>query len=151
MFPLMTELPFTAAQVAAATRLMLRIAHVDGAGTAEEVALIRQFYAACHDAEGCFPEFESIAASRDEGAVTATDFPDAGQREMIVALCLMVAYADGALSDAERTAVGLAADGLGIAPDRVEAILAQVKDHMLAQLARLPDAESVAAVAKELG
>ncbi len=150
MFPLMTELPLTPAQVIAATRLMLHIAHIDGARTAEEVALIRQFYDACRTATADFLAFETLDG---QGAanVTASDFPDAGQRDMIVALCVMVAYADGELSAAESAAVGNAARSLGLTDERVEQIIALVKDHMLAQLARLPDAASVAVVAKELG
>jgi DnaJ-domain-containing protein 1 len=83
--------------------------------------------------------------------VVAADFPDAGHRDMILALCIMVAYADGDYSAAERTAVLAAAASLGASGERVEQILAQVKDYMLAQLAHLPDAASVAVVAKELG
>jgi len=52
---------------------------------------------------------------------------------------------------AERAAVSQAADNLGVSSDRVEHILAQIKDYMLAHLSGLPDAGSVAAVAKELG
>ena len=52
---------------------------------------------------------------------------------------------------AERTAVGRAAGNLDVASDRVEHILAQIKDYMLAHLSGLPDAGSVAVVAKELG
>jgi anti-sigma factor RsiW len=63
----------------------------------------------------------------------------------------MVAYADGELSAAERTAVNSAARSLGLADERVDQVLAQVKDYMLTQLTQLPDAASVAVVAKELG
>ena len=63
----------------------------------------------------------------------------------------MVAYADGELSAAERAAVSKVAGNLGLAADRVEHILAQIKDFMLSHLSGLPDAGSVAVVAKELG
>jgi uncharacterized tellurite resistance protein B-like protein len=151
MFPRMTELPLAPAQVVAATRLMLHIAHVDGAGTAEEVALIRQFYDASRDASADFPAFDTIEAGQGAGAVSARDFPDPGHRDMIIALCLMAAYADGELSAAERAAVSKVAGKLELSPDHVEHILAQIKDFMLSHLAKLPDAGSVAAVAKELG
>lgn len=151
MFPLMTELPLTPSQVVAATRLMLHVAHVDGAGTVEEVALIRQFYDATRTASADSPAFETLDGGRGAADVSTADFPDAGHRDMLVALCVMVAYADGELSTPERATVERAAAGLGLAADRVEAILAQVKDYMLAQLSRLPDAASVVVVAKELG
>lgn len=151
MFPLMTELPLTSAQVVAATRVVLHIAHVDGPGTAEEVALIHQFYDACRNASTDFPAFDSIEAGKGADVVSARDFPDPGHRDMILALCLMVAYADGELSAAERAAVSKVAGNLDLAADRVEQILAQIKDFMLAHLSGLPDAGSVAVVAKELG
>jgi len=151
MFPRMTELPLTPAQFVAATRLMLHVAHVDGAGTAEEVALIREFYDACRDASAQFPAFDTIEAGQGADTVSVRDFPDPGHRDMIIALCLMVAYADGELSAAERAAVSKVAGNLDLAADRVEHILAQIKDSMLAQLARLPDSGSIAVVAKELG
>jgi hypothetical protein len=44
MFPLLENVSLDADQSIAATRLLLRIAHVDGAKTAEEVALIRWFH-----------------------------------------------------------------------------------------------------------
>lgn len=151
MFPLMTELPLAPAQLVAATRLLLHVAHVDGARSAEEVALIRQFYDACRTAGADFPAFESLDGGEGADAVSARDFPDAGHRDMLLALCLMVAYADGELSAAERTAIAKVARGFGLDDARVEQVLALVKDYMLAQLAHLPDAASVALVAKELG
>ena len=149
MFPLMTELPLTPAQVVAATRLMLHVAHIDGARTDEEVALIRQFYDSFRAGTPSIPEFNSLDASHEK--TSAQDFPDPGHRDMLLALCLMVAYADGELSAAESAAVNEAAARLEVAEAHVNEILAQVKDFMLSQLARLPDTASVAAVAKELG
>lgn len=153
MFPLMTERPLSAAQVVAATRLVLHIARVDDAGTAEEVALLRQFYDACRAAGtgADFPAFDTIKDGQGSDVISVRDFPDPGHRDMVIALCLMVAYADGELSASERAAVSKAANDLGLAADHVERILAQIKDFMLAHLSGLPDASSVAAVAKELG
>lgn len=153
MFSLMTEQPLAPAQVLAATRLMLQIAHIDGARSAEEAALIRQFYEAGRAvtaAASDLPDFDIVAAAPG-GAITAADFPDPRHRDMIVALCLMVAYADGKLSAAESAAVALVARDLGLGETRQGEILALIKDHLLAQLAHLPDADSVAVVAKELG
>lgn len=151
MFPLMTETPLSPVQIVTATRLMLGIAHVDGACTTQEEALIRQFYDGSRTASTDFLSFDALVAERGVVSVAAGDFSDTGQRDMIVALCIMVAFADGDYSAAERAAVVAAAASLGLNAERVEQILAQVKDYMLAQLAHLPDAASVAVVAKELG
>ena len=40
---------------------------------------------------------------------------------------------------------------LGVDSERFAQVLALVKDHLLAQFARLPDTGSIVAVAKELG
>lgn len=149
MFPLLTDQPMTPAQIEAVTRLLLHIAHVDGARTAEEVVLIREFYDSCRSDGAGFADFDTLAAHGD--AANAIDFPDTVQREMLLALCLMVAYADGEFSSSERAAIEAAASRLQVSGEQLKAIEAQVKDYILARLAHLPDAASVAAVARELG
>ena len=152
MFPLKTDTPFTPDQVVEVTRAMLQIAYVDGAGSAEEVAMIGQFYDGFRDSEaGEWPKFETI--SRDFGAasLSADKFPDAEQREMILATCIMVAFADGVMTEDELSALAEMSENLRISNERFAEILALVKDFMLMQLAGLPDTESIMAVARELG
>ena len=148
MFPLLADVSLDTDQTIAATRLLLHIAHVDGAQTAEEVALIRSFYEGAGDG-ATWPDFASLQPVR-AGEFNQT-FAEPAQRDLVVAFCLMVAYADGALSADELSAVAAVANGIGMSPVRVDELLALVKDHMLAQFARLPDAASVATVARELG
>ena len=150
MFPLETETPLTQDQVVAMTRLMLHVAHVDGASTTEEVALIRAFYEGCAESGKDWENFATLAANTATPTISPCDFADAGQREMAAATCLMVAWADGAYSSQEATAVQNVANKLGIDSERFAQVTALVKDHMLAQFARLPDTASVVAVAKEL-
>lgn len=140
------EITLDANQTTAATALMLRVAHVDGCRTAEEVALIRAFYDASRAAD--WPDFESLSANT---RYAMTDFPEPGQRDLVVASCLLVAYADGSLTADELASVRELASDIGMPPARVDELLALVKEHMLARLALLPDAASVAAVAHELG
>lgn len=152
MFPLKTDTPFTPEQVVEVTRAMLRIAHVDGAGTAEEVAMIGQFYDGFRNSEtGEWPGYETIGRDFGGASLYADLFPDAGQREMIVATCIMVAFADGEMTEDELSALGKLSENLRINGDRFEEILALVKDFMLMQLAGLPDTASIMAVARELG
>jgi len=149
MFPLLENVSLNADQSLAATRLLLRIAHVDGARTAEEVALIRWF----HDSGPASvdrPAFDTLQET-GQGGEFAETFSEAGQRDLVLATCLMVAYADGALTAEELSAVRGVAEEIGTPAGRVDELLALVKDYMLAQLARLPDAGSVAVVARELG
>ena len=147
MFPMMSQVTLTPPQMAAATCAMLRIAHVDEASTAEEVELIRTFYG---DGAGG-PRFDALLGSYASTSASAADFADAGARELVLATCIMVAYADGELSAPERAGLHTLATDLGVDSGRFEHLLALVKDQMLARLAGLPDAGSVAAVARELG
>ena len=148
MFPLLANVSLDTDQTIAATRLLLHIAHVDGAQTAEEVALIRSFYEGAGEG-ATWPDFAALQPVR-AGEFSQT-FGEPAQRDLVVAFCLMVAYADGTLSADELSAVAAVAAGIGMPPARVDELLALVKDHMLAQFARLPDAASVATVARELG
>ena len=152
MFPLKTDTPFTRDQVVAVTRAMLQIAHVDGAGTAEEVAMIGQFYDGFRNLGGQeWPGFETVSRDFMKTSVSADVFPDAEQREMIVATCIMVAFADGEMTGDELSALRTMAKSLNITNDRFEQILALVKDHMMSHLSGLPDTASIIAVARELG
>lgn len=151
MFPLKTDTSLTQEQVVAITRLMLQVAHVDGEKTAEEVVLIRTFYEGCTKASKGWQDFVSLADESAVPTITASDFADQEQREMALATCLMVAWADGAFSPREDEAVRSIAVRLGVDNDRFGQVLALVKDHLLAQFARLPDTGSIVAVAKELG
>lgn len=147
MIPHIQEVVMSRAQIVAVTAAMLRIAHVDGAGTAEEVALIRSFYG--DDAAG--PPFDKLLAGYADVRASAADFPEPAARELVLALGMMVAFADGQLSAAETAALQALGADLGVAADRYDHLLALVKDDMLGRLAALPDAGSVARVARELG
>lgn len=140
----------TQSAVVAASIAMLKIAHTDGVHQAE-VDLIRSFYTGCANGAD-WPSFDNILQqSSKDVQIDAAAFNSGEEREGTVALCMMTAYADGSFSDAEAAAVRAIAGALGVTQDRLDAILALVKDDMLAHLSHLPDAGSVAQVAKELG
>jgi len=152
MFPLKTDTPFTREQVVEVTRALLQIAHVDSAGTAEEVAMVGQFYEGFRKSNGGeWPGFETISNDISGVSLSTELFPDVEQREMIVATCIMVAFADGVMSEKEQAAVRSMSENLSVSSDRFVQILELVKDFMLMQLSALPDPESIMAVARELG
>ncbi len=148
MFPFSQIESLSNAAILAITQAMLKIAGVDGLQPAE-LDLIRDFYQ--NSGGAGLPEFATLQEKAplnrhiDHHAVTS-----AAEKEMLLALCVMTGYADGGLSTAELAAIQSIANDIGTA-DRLDAIVAQVKDYMLAQLAHLPDAASVAKVARELG
>ena len=135
-------LPFAAAshltdtEVGIATRAMLRVAHTEGGIETAGLPLFDDILADC---------------AGGSGHIDAARFIENGNRELLMTLCILTAYADGHCSAQEQAVLqGLAAD-MGLEPARLEALQAVVKDQLLASLSHLPDVASVAAVARELG
>jgi uncharacterized membrane protein YebE (DUF533 family) len=64
---------------------------------------------------------------------------------------LLLAYADGHVSDAERTAIDGFAKAFGFDQAAMKGLEAEVKDYLLRPLARLKNVEGVSKVAKKLG
>ncbi len=150
MFPFFTVNSMSMTAVIAASKTMLKVAHTDGVHP-DEIALIKGFYSSCVNS-GEWPAFDKLQQeSSGDFHVDAKAFSSDQEREMIVALSIMTGFADGSFSAAEQAVVRAIAADLHIAPARFDEINSAVKDHMLAQLSHLPDAGSVAKVAKELG
>lgn len=138
----------TAAQVLVLVDGMLSTARIDGVHP-KEVDLIRTFYNEQRKPD--MPDFDAVVAATGKDPALASHLDDdAAFAEQLVLMCLMTGYADGKLSDAERTHVLGLARQLGVAEAKFEELLLQVKDSLIASLAHLPDAESVAALAKTL-
>ena len=132
----------------ATCRAMLKVAQVDGMHPTE-LTLIRNFYQDGGDA--AMPTFESLVQTpASDLGIAAQDLDSTAEKELLLALCVMTAYADGHMSTAEQALIEIIAAEIALAPAEVEKIVAQVKDFMLAQLSHLPDAASVARVAHEL-
>jgi hypothetical protein len=145
--PFDTDAAFTAPQLTALIHGMLSTARIDGLHPQEE-SLIRAFYDA--QREAAMPAYEAVAAGAG-GAMPADLAAEAGFAEQLVLMCLMAGYADGRLSEGERKHVAGIAQQIGIGAERLAELHLQVKDSLIGSLAHLPDAESVAALAKEFG
>ena len=136
------------AQVKALVAGMLAVAHVDGVQPAEE-ALIRKFYG--ESAGAGLPKFEDVGHTHAQAAeLLAAAGGGADFAEQLVLMCFMTGYADGHLSEGERTLVFDLARQAGVPEERATELLQQVKDTLIGSLAHLPDAESVAALSKSL-
>lgn len=146
MIPLQ-DVQLDATQKTLATRALLRVAQVDDASTAEELLLIRGFY---EDGSEITPFATLLADAKQPAALSASAFPEAGQRDLVVASCLMVAHADGHYSAAERTVTQTIASEIGMPVARHDELVALVQDYLLAQLAPLPDSGSVVKVGEEM-
>lgn len=151
MFPFFAPQAMSGTALIAATKTMLKVAHTDGLHPAE-AALIENFYSsAINESSTSAPSFASLSDNIADFMVEANNFENDAEREMVLALCVMTGFADGSYSQSEQETVRSIAARLQIADERLMHIVEAVKDHMLAQLSHLPDAASVARVAKELG
>jgi uncharacterized membrane protein YebE (DUF533 family) len=86
-----------------------------------------------------------------EPASVALLLPEPALRELFMKAALLVAYADGRVSEAERATIGQFGDALGFAPPALAKLEAEVKDYLLRPLSKLSNVETVAKVAKKLG
>ena len=138
----------TRQQVLTLMACMLSTAHVDGV-TPQELSLMKSFY----EQSGVvgLPPFADVeGAYGDHATLAAQNASDVGFAEQLVLMSFMTAYADGHLTDGERTHVMAIAAKAGLSTERSNELLLQVKDTLIGSLAMLPDAESVAMVAKGL-
>jgi uncharacterized membrane protein YebE (DUF533 family) len=128
---------------------MLSVAAIDGMHPAE-AALIGQFYESSRSAD--MPGTTALLASPETSVFDAAELAGGSDEfaDTAVLMCLMTAYADGNLSNTERTLVQSIATALKMDASRFDYLLAQVRDELVGALAHLPDAESVAVVVKEL-
>jgi len=147
--PLVQDQNLSSAQVILLTKAMLSVALIDGLAPAE-AALIGQFYETSRSAD--MPSTAALLASPDARQFDVAELAgcDPELADTVVLMCLMAAYADGRLSDAERAQVQAIASEIGLDDVRVDVLLAQVRDELIGALSHLPDAASVATVVKEL-
>jgi tellurite resistance protein len=138
----------TRQQVLALMACMLSTAHVDGV-TPQELALMKTFYEQCGVAE--LPPFSDDDGAYGDPMELATQCAtDPEFAEQLVLMSFMTAYADGHLTDSERAHVMAIAVRASLPEARTNELLLHVKDTLIGAIAMLPDAESVARIAKGL-
>jgi hypothetical protein len=141
--------PLSDSEVSLATRAMLYVSRVDG-DSPQGLALIRQFFESGIETLG-LPLFDDLRESLGEGVVMdAARFCSTGNRELILKLCLLTAYADGDCSVAEWRVLQQLADDLDIPASTLARLDAGVRERLLQGLSGLPDTVSVAQVARGL-
>jgi tellurite resistance protein len=149
----------TGNEAEAIARGLYTVAAVDGVHE-RELALIADFSrttttegdgagAPASSAGGGFGALGRIAPL--EPASLAPLLPGSSLRELFMKAAYLVAWADGAVSPAERAKIAEFAQALGVSAAAVASLEAQVKDYLLRPLAHLANVEAVAAVAKKLG
>jgi len=130
----------------AIARGLFAIARVDGVHE-REAGLIASFWI---DAGGGGPLSDLERAEAIKPAdVAAALHPDA-ERQLFIKTAILLTWADGSVSPAEKKAVGEFAKALGIDQTALDTLDASVKDFLLGQLVHVQNSDAVSSVAKKL-
>ncbi len=128
---------------------MLRIANSDGQHE-RELLLIREFYETCRTEVAGLFDFELVmrAPFAAEEAKQALATPDLKLTCLVSAL--LVAYADGHVSDEEAKELCALTADIGATPELLEEARELVKDQLLLQLVRSDNIEALREIAAKL-
>jgi tellurite resistance protein len=146
------EIAISAEQAQAIARGLYTVAAVDGVHE-REAALIADFYGAATEGElGAVISLAELGRSAPlSPADLAEALPGDDLRQLFIKAALLLAYADGKVTAAERLKITTYARTLGVSPERQTALEESVRDHLLEPLARLHNTDAVHQVAKKLG
>ncbi len=146
------EIPISEDQAQAIARGLYTVAAVDGVHE-REATLIADFYGAATG--GDVPKVTSLAELGRRGPLSPADLAEAlpgdELRQLFVKAALLLAYADGKVTAAERLKIIAYADALGVPAGRQAALEESVREQLLEPLARLQNTHAVSQVAKKLG
>jgi len=141
------EIEVTQPAAEAMARGLYAVAHVDGLHEREE-SMVASFWAEVGGGAGALSELSrgtTITAAELKAALSS---PELGK--MFVKTAILLAWADGKVSDGERKIIGEFATALGIPSGDFQKLEASVKEYLLGHLAPIQNSEAVAAVAKKL-
>ena len=141
------EVAIDEAEARAMARGLYAVAACDGVHEREE-ALIASFWADVGAGAVALAELKRGAAVTGEELAAQLRSP--AVRELFARTALLLAYADGVMSPAERTTLDGFAKALAIDAARMAALEGEVKEYLLSHLTHLSNSSAVAEVAKKL-
>lgn len=131
----------------AIARGLYAVARVDGLHE-REAGLIASFWIEAGGGAGALSDLERGEAITP--AELATSLHDAQQRQLFIKTAILLTWADGEVTDAERKAVHDFAKALQVDAATMEALEASVKDFLLGHLVHLQNVEATSEVARKL-
>lgn len=142
------EIEVTQAAAEAIARGLYAVAKVDGVHE-REAALVSSFWGDVGGSSSALAELERGATitSSELGSALGSE----GLRQLFVKTSILLAWADGKVTDAERKLIAEFAGALGIAGPALGKLEASVKEYLLGHLSPISNTEAVASVAKKLG
>jgi tellurite resistance protein len=130
----------------AIARGLFAIAAVDGVHE-REAGLIASFWI---DAGGGGPLSDLERAEAIKPADVAMALHSDAERQLFIKTAILLTWADGSVSPAEKKAVGEFAKALGIDQTALDTLDASVKDFLLGQLVHVQNSDAVSNVAKKM-
>ena len=130
----------------AIARGLFAIARVDGVHE-REAGLIASFWI---DAGGGGPLSDLERGESIKPADVAAALRSDAERQLFIKTAILLTWADGEVSAAEKKAVGEFARALGIDDATLDKLDAGVKDFLLGQLVHIQNTDAVSSVAKKL-
>ncbi|MGZ3406476.1 MAG: hypothetical protein ACXVAN_08555 [Polyangia bacterium] len=130
----------------AIARGLFAIAAVDGVHE-REAGLIASFWI---DAGGGGPLSDLERAEAIKPADVALALHSDAERQLFIKTAILLTWADGEVSAAEKKAVGEFAKALGIDQATLDKLDAGVKDFLLGQLVHVQNSEAVSSIAKKM-
>jgi tellurite resistance protein len=141
------EIPIDAPQAEAMARGLFAVAKADGMHPQEQ-ALIASFYTEVGGTARGLAELERMPAIAPAELAAALQAGE--QRKLFVKTALLLAWADGEVSAAERNRIGEYAQALSVGGEEMGRLEASVKEYLLQQLSHLKNADAAAQVAARL-
>ncbi|MEO6953947.1 MAG: hypothetical protein ABI321_19250 [Polyangia bacterium] len=132
----------------AIARGLYAVAKVDGLHEREE-ALVASFWSDVGGGAAALAALERGAAI--SVAELGAALPEKEQRQLFVKTSLLLAWADGKITDEEKKIIGEFATGLDIDGAALAKLETSVKEFLLSHLSPIHNTEAVAEVAKKLG
>jgi tellurite resistance protein len=130
----------------AIARGLYAIAKVDGLHD-REAGLIASFWI---DAGGGGPLSDLERAESIKPADVAAALHSEAERQLFIKTAILLTWADGQVSAAEKKAVSDFATALGVDQAMLDKLDAGVKDFLLGQLVHVQNSEAVSSVAKKM-
>lgn len=141
-----SEIQLDSPQAEAIARGLYAIAHVDGVHAREE-ALVAAFWADSGGSAQALSDLSRREAPTGEELGAVLGSPEL--RRLFIKTGLLLALADGHVSDGERALLGRYAEALGLGAEMPH-LEEQVKEYLLSHLSHIQNVEAVAQVARKL-
>ncbi|GAB3382696.1 hypothetical protein [Lysobacter fragariae] len=128
---------------------LYELARADGVHPAETL-LVQEFFAAAQGEFAGHGDLSSFTATTFDAAAAAQVLDSLELKGVFLHSCVLLAYADGKYTAAERAKVAEFAKVLGVTAEQLASIEEGVGDHLLQQIARIENVDALGEVAREL-